>query len=113
MLQPIPEGAIDSVYSGAEGAHSQPELDYTFSQPPDIQPELDYTFANDPGFSHHSNVVNDPAFANDPEIAGGRIISITDRKLEEAEAGAPQVAGGQTSDSEDGWTARKISTPSP
>jgi hypothetical protein len=99
MLQPIPEGVIDPVFSSAKPAHPQRELDYTF--------------ANDPGLTGNSSVASDPAFANDPEIAGGKILSITDRKLEGAEAAASEFAESEASDTADGWTARKASTPSP
>jgi hypothetical protein len=110
-LRSIPDNLADPVYANAKAAPSKPELDYTFAKDPGLPNNAG--FADDPGVSNKSSVVHDPAFASDPEIAGGRIISITDRKVDDTEAGPTHAAEGEIPDSDDGWTARRSSAPSP
>jgi hypothetical protein len=57
-------------------------------------------------------VLHDPDFARDPEIARGKILSITDEKVEDAArtaktqpADPPQSSPAETSS--DGWVARR------
>jgi hypothetical protein len=100
-IEAIPEPMLAPSYSSSKPARSMPTRSAE---------ELDYSFANERAVPH------DPDFARDPEIAGGKILSITDRKLAEAETDRADLADSTdsiTPANGGGWTAREVSTRSP
>jgi hypothetical protein len=103
-MGPVIHAPIAPGYSGSPRSGSQTEMDYTFAKDP---PQ-----AANPARANNPVPVNDRAFANDPEIARGKIISITDRKLGEGPGEGAEVADIPASPSTGGWEARKVSTPS-
>jgi hypothetical protein len=106
-IEAIPEPMLAPGYSKANSSKSKPRISPVRSERAHSAEELDYTFAAERAIPH------DPDFARDPEIAGGKILSITDRKLDEAETDHAGVAETTAPADGDGWTARAISNRSP
>lgn len=90
----------------AAPASAEPAMDYSYSGP---QPRV-----NLPASGGRRARVSDPAFANDPEIAGGVILSITDRKVEDGSQVADTAPSTRPQSSPAGassgsWVARRAS----